>query len=60
MLILSRKVGQTIVIPGITTELQILSIVGSQVRIGISAPATVSVRRQGCDKALVEDRRPLR
>jgi carbon storage regulator len=46
MLVLSRKVGEKIVIPGIDTEIVVKAIKGKAVRIGISAPADVSVRRE--------------
>lgn len=44
MLVLSRKIGERIVIePGI--EIAVVDIRGSRVRIGIEAPADVSIRR---------------
>lgn len=57
MLIVSRKIGQSIVIPGIARQLQILSVVGSQVRIGISAPTTVPIRRLELDEQTLEEPR---
>jgi carbon storage regulator len=44
MLILSRKEGETIVIQG-GIKVQIRTIRGSRVQIGIEAPADVQVRR---------------
>lgn len=45
MLALSRKVGETIVI-GNDIEVTILEIKGEQVKIGISAPKSVSIYRK--------------
>jgi carbon storage regulator len=45
MLILTRRVGETIVI-GDDTNLTILGVKGSQVRIGFNAPKHVSVHRK--------------
>ena len=46
MLVLSRKVGEKIVIPDLDIEISVVSINGSRVRLGISAPQEISVRRQ--------------
>ena len=45
MLILARKIGQTILI-GADVQITVLSHSGNQVRIGIRAPRTVEVHRQ--------------
>ncbi len=45
MLVLTRKVGQSIVI-GDEVEIVVLEVRGEQVRIGIRAPKTVSVHRK--------------
>jgi len=45
MLILTRRVGETIVI-GDDVVVTVLGIKGNQVRIGINAPKTVSVHRE--------------
>ena len=45
MLILSRRVGETIVI-GDNVHVMILSTMGRQVRLGIEAPVEISVHRQ--------------
>ncbi len=44
MLVLSRKIKETIVIDGRIT-LEILQIKGNQIRVGINAPASVKIRR---------------
>ncbi|MDA1207781.1 MAG: carbon storage regulator CsrA [Proteobacteria bacterium] len=45
MLILSRKVGETLVIGG-NIEITVLGSKGNQVRLGINAPKEVSVHRE--------------
>jgi carbon storage regulator len=45
MLVLTRKVGQSIVI-GNEIEVVVLEVRGEQVRIGIRAPKTVTVHRK--------------
>jgi carbon storage regulator CsrA len=46
MLVLSRKVGEKIVIPGLDTEIVVTAIKGKAVRLGISAPVDISIRRE--------------
>ena len=46
MLVLSRKVGEKIVIPGLNAEIAVVAIRGKAVRLGITAPVEVAVRRQ--------------
>jgi carbon storage regulator len=45
MLILTRKVNETVMI-GSDVSLTVLSVNGSQVRIGVSAPKNVAVHRE--------------
>jgi carbon storage regulator len=45
MLILTRRVGQTVVI-GDNVTVAIIGVKGSQIRIGISAPKDVTVHRK--------------
>jgi len=46
MLVLSRKVGERIVLPGSDVVLTVLSTGRGQIRLGISAPPEVSVYRE--------------
>ena len=57
MLIFSRKMGEAVVIPGIATEVSIVAISGGYVRIGISAPSTVSIRRESAGAPRIEPQR---
>ena len=45
MLILTRRIGESVVI-GDDIKLTVLGVKGSQVRLGIDAPKTVSVHRE--------------
>lgn len=57
MLVLTRKVGQSIVI-GNEIEVVVLEVRGEQVRIGISAPKTVSVHRKEIYEQISDEGRP--
>lgn len=46
MLVLSRKVGEEIHVPGCNLVFTILEIKGGRARVGVSAPAGVQVYRQ--------------
>ena len=46
MLVLSRKIGERIVLPGCGVTVTVLASRGGQVRLGISAPAGVAVQRE--------------
>ena len=46
MLVLSRKVGERIVLPETGVSISVLAIRGKRVRIGIEAPPTASVHRE--------------
>ena len=51
MLVLSRKLGETVVI-GDHIRLTVVAIRGTQVRLGITAPADLSIQREElCQKA---------
>jgi carbon storage regulator len=46
MLVLSRKVGQRIVIPECNLGITVVAIEGNRVRLGLSAPPDVAVYRE--------------
>ena len=46
MLVLSRKIGERIVLPETGVSISVLGVHGKRVRIGIEAPRTVSVHRE--------------
>jgi carbon storage regulator len=48
MLVLTRKKGETITI-GDNIQIQVLSVKGGQVRIGVEAPKEVRVSREECE-----------
>jgi carbon storage regulator len=46
MLVLSRKVGERIVVPDYDVTITVVAVRGDQVRLGISAPVDVAVHRE--------------
>jgi carbon storage regulator len=46
MLVLSRKIGERIVVPGCKLEIAVVAVNGKTVRLGISAPPEVEVHRE--------------
>jgi carbon storage regulator len=46
MLVLSRKRGERIVIPGCRVTVTVVAVEGNRVRLGIAAPAEVAVLRE--------------
>jgi carbon storage regulator len=46
MLVISRKVGERILLPSSNIVLTVLSVKGKQIRVGVSAPADVGVYRE--------------
>lgn len=53
MLVLSRKLGEQIVLPHCEVTLTVLGVSGNRVRIGVAAPANIAVhRRETWDKFL--------
>lgn len=56
MLVLTRKVGQSIVI-GDQIEIVVLEVRGEQVRVGIRAPKTVAVHRKEIYDQIQEENR---
>jgi carbon storage regulator len=55
MLILSRKLGERIMVPQCELEVTVLAVSGKTVRLGISAPAALGVYRE---EVLRRQRRP--
>jgi carbon storage regulator CsrA len=55
MLVLSRKLGEVIVIPGIDLSLMVVAIEGSTVRLGITAPPEIRVYREELWNRVVTD-----
>jgi len=60
MLVLSRKVGEQIVLPDSGVVLTVLGIRGSQIRLGISAPAGVAIYRDELWRAKISAQDELR
>jgi carbon storage regulator len=46
MLVLSRKRGERVVIPGCSVTITVVAVEGNRVRLGIAAPAGVAVLRE--------------
>jgi carbon storage regulator len=46
MLVLSRRIGERIVLPGCGVTVTVLESRGNQVRLGVTAPAGVAVDRE--------------
>lgn len=46
MLVLSRKFGQRIVVPGLAITVTVLAIEGGKVQLGITAPDAIEVYRE--------------
>jgi carbon storage regulator len=46
MLVLNRKCGEQIVIPGLSVTVTVISVKGNRVRLGITAPAEAVVLRE--------------
>jgi carbon storage regulator CsrA len=46
MLVLTRKVGESVVVPGLCIEFKLLGIKGNVVKVGIEAPPAVLVLRK--------------
>ncbi len=55
MLVLSRKLGEVIVIPGIDLTLMVVAIEGNTVRLGITAPPEIRVYREELWNRVVAD-----
>ncbi len=53
MLVLSRKVNEEIVI-GNNVTIKVVKVIGNKVRLGISAPASVNIRRGEVSPPMME------
>lgn len=58
MLVLTRKVGSSIVIDG-QIKIQVVQIKGRQVRLGIEAPKETKVHREEVQKRSISENREL-
>jgi carbon storage regulator len=45
MLVLTRRIGEQIVLPGVSVRFVLLSVAGGRVRVGVEAPRAVEVVR---------------
>lgn len=54
MLVLRRKVGESIVLAGVI-NISVLAVEGERVKIGINAPADVSIVREELLRAIAND-----
>ena len=55
MLVLSRRLNEKLLIPCIRSSIQVLSIQGGQVRLGVEAPPEVAVFREEIYKSDLQD-----
>jgi len=53
MLVLSRRINETIVLPGLKTTIRVVSVGGGRVRLSIDAPRDVTILRQELVKSPV-------
>jgi carbon storage regulator len=59
MLVLSRKLGENIVLPDLNLTVKVLAINGQCVRLGISAPEEIAVYREEIWQRLSSEAQPL-
>ena len=46
MLVIRCKVGESVLMPGLDTRVTVVAVNGKKVRLGVSAPAAVTVHRE--------------
>ncbi len=46
MLVLTRRIGQSIVIPGVCATITVIRVAGNRVQLGITAPSDIAVNRE--------------
>jgi carbon storage regulator len=46
MLVIRCKVGESVLMPGLDTKVTVVAVNGKKVRLGVSAPAAVTVHRE--------------
>jgi carbon storage regulator len=59
MLVLSRRVGERILVPTFDMVLTVVSVKGNKVRLGVSAPADVAVFREEVWQQIGDDMHQL-
>jgi carbon storage regulator len=57
MLVLSRRIGEEIVIAG-NIHVTVVAVQGNRVRLGVTAPASVPVAHWNCSRSVPAVRRP--
>jgi carbon storage regulator len=55
MLVLTRKIGERILVPQCQLSVTVLEITASRVRLGVSAPAEVAVHREEVEKRISQE-----
>jgi len=58
MLVLSRKVGERILLPDLHVSITVLAVDGNTVRLGISAPVEIPVYREEIWNRIQQQTRP--
>ena len=56
MLVLTRKVGSSIIIDG-QVKIKVVQVKGRQVRLGIDAPKTTKVHREEVQQSIIKEHR---
>jgi carbon storage regulator len=59
MLVLSCKLGEKIVLPGIDTTVSVVAIPGKVARLGIAAPARVKIHRAEVSQRIAAEARGI-